>query len=61
MMKKAYLVRVTADYYPDVAVEPDDLGGFRLNSIRAHDASEWLDKAKEYCSAIEQAARLTDG
>ena len=60
LMKEAYAVRVTADYYPDVAVVADDRGRFRLNSVPVTVAHDWPIRASEHGQRIERAWSIAD-
>ena len=60
LMRDAYAVRVTADYRPDIAVEPDDRGRFRLNLVPVTTAHEWPARAREFGRRITRAWRLVD-
>lgn len=60
LMKAAYAVRVTADYHPEIAVEPDDRGRFRLNSVHVTEAHEWSARARQYMQSIKRAWSIAD-
>lgn len=60
LMKTAYATRVTADYYPDIAIQTDDDGRFRLNQIAVTVAHDWLARAREHGRRIRRAWTLAD-
>jgi len=60
LMKTAYAVRVAADYRPDIAIEPDGQGRFRLNQVRVTTAHDWPARAREYGQRIKRAWSLLD-
>jgi hypothetical protein len=60
LMRDAYAVRVTADYHPDVAVQADDRGRFRLNWVSVTTAHEWPARARVFEQKIKRAWGLVD-
>lgn len=58
LMKEAYAVRVTADYFPDVTVVHDDGERFTLNSVGVTEAHDWVFRARRHSEAITRALRL---
>lgn len=60
MMRKAYAVRVTADYNPEIRVERQEGGRFKLNLVSVNDAHGWPTLAKEYGENIKRAWNLGD-
>jgi hypothetical protein len=60
LMREAYAVRVTADYCPDIAVEPDGRGRFRLNLVLVTTAHDWSARARELGQRIKRAWSLVD-
>jgi len=60
LMRDAYVVRVTADYEPDIRVVPDEQGRFRLNSVPVTAAHDWPVRAREHGLRIIRALHLAD-
>ncbi|WP_234731321.1 hypothetical protein [Acidocella facilis] len=60
LMETAYATRVTADYHPEVIVEAETRGRFRLNLVSVTIAHDWPVKARENGERIKRAWRLSD-
>jgi hypothetical protein len=59
LMKAAYAVRIAADYHPDIAVEPDGEGRFRLYQVNVTAAHEWPARALAHGEKIRRAWNLS--
>ncbi len=59
IMKKAYGVRIVADYNPNTKVEFTIPDKFKLNGVSISDAHSWQTKAKQLTACIQEAWRQT--
>lgn len=55
LMEQGNLTRVTADYYPEIPVEFEENGKFKLNSIDVTAARSWPARAKTLSNIILSA------
>lgn len=53
LLKAAYQVRVTADYYPNVKLQSVE-GNILLDGHSIHSAREWTNRARHYCGSIQK-------
>lgn len=60
ILTEGYAVRVTADYFPDIAVSFMPAGGFKLNATPVSHAHSWPAKASGFVAALERAWRQID-
>lgn len=59
LMRGAYVVRVKADYEPEIRIALDSIR-FSLDSTSINDAHNWLYRARNYIQVIDRARELSD-
>lgn len=60
LLEEGYATRVTADYFPDIAVDFVSTKDFKLNAITVTHAHSWPSKASGLVATLERAWRQID-
>lgn len=60
LMGEAYAVRVTADYYPEIAIVSGNRGRFQLNLVHVTTAHDWAGRARGFGQKIKRAWKVVD-
>ena len=55
LLEKAYKVRVTADYFPEIKVNYSDSSMYALNSVSINDARMWPNRAEAFARSVKSA------